>query len=57
MANGTVLVRDVRPGTASGVLPLRKLAVLDGEVLFSANDGVSGVEPWKSDGTTSETVL
>ncbi len=57
-AAGTVLVRDVRPGSADG-LPWygrRPMAVQNGRVLFAADDGISGSEPWLSDGTTAGTV-
>ena len=57
---GTRLVRDVCPGECSGVasqnavIPL-SLAALEGEVFFPANDGVTGFELWKTDGTPEGT--
>ena len=54
-ANGTVLVKDIRPG-ANTSWPSDLTAV--GSVLyFTANDGVNGSELWRSDGTTGGTVL
>ncbi len=54
-AAGTVLVRDIRPGS-SGSLPLFLTAV-GNTLFFNANDGVNGEELWKSDGTATGTVL
>lgn len=64
---GTSLVKDIATGThrdwegqtrpddsmpyPSSMLPF------DGGILFAANDGVTGNELWKSDGTTAGTVL
>lgn len=46
------LVRDVRPiGNGVG----RGIAVLGTDAIFAGDDGVSGVEPWRSDGTTAGT--
>jgi ELWxxDGT repeat protein len=54
------LVKDVRPGTADGILPWRqdldtapprKIAALGDRVVFLADDGTTGEEPWISDGT------
>ncbi|MFZ1617363.1 MAG: ELWxxDGT repeat protein [Flavobacteriales bacterium] len=56
---GTYLVKDIAPGTGSGVseyLELVSLAV--GDVLyFRADDGVTGSELWRTDGTEAGTVL
>jgi ELWxxDGT repeat protein len=52
---GTVLVKDIRPGS-SGAEPAGLLWVPGlRAVLFSADDGVSGREPWISDGTAAGT--
>src|SRR5262249_26341012 len=59
-AAGTVMVKDIRPGSAYG-FPLssspRDLTAVGDELFFSANDGISGRELWKSDGTAAGTVL
>jgi len=53
--NGTVLIKDIRPGTFSGVEPSGGMVNLNGVILFSATDG-SGTELWRSDGTAAGTV-
>ena len=50
-----MLVKDIFPGLGSGN-PFR-FAVLNGELQFTATDGASGFELWKTDGTTAGTVL
>lgn len=58
---GTVLVKDIRPGFEPNGYPLSSypydLTVAAGQLFFVANDGVHGVELWKTDGTESGTVL
>jgi titin len=54
-ADGTWLVRDVRPGADSG-MPVA-ISPLAAGVGFAADDGIHGVEPWYSDGTEAGTVL
>ena len=64
-AAGTVLVKDIRPGTTTdyygntvgyGSNP-SNLTVVNGHLFFSANDGVNGGELWETDGTSAGTVL
>ncbi|MGI8984691.1 MAG: ELWxxDGT repeat protein, partial [Acidimicrobiales bacterium] len=56
---GTVLVKDIRPGTTSS--SPANLTAVGSTLYFSAIDGTTapgvGTELWKSDGTTAGTVL
>ncbi|MGJ7917405.1 SwmB domain-containing protein [Massilia sp. LXY-6] len=53
----TTMVKDIWPGSSSGYLSFNEGILLDsGKLLFSGNDGVSGNEPWISDGTEAGTV-
>jgi ELWxxDGT repeat protein len=59
---GTVLVKDIRPGTSSAFYeffpPVNpSLTNVNGTLFFVAYDGTNGYELWKSDGTSSGTVL
>src|SRR5439155_1057721 len=51
---GTVLVKDILPQGqfTDGSFP-QSLTDVNGTLFFSANDGVSGGELWKSDGTAA----
>jgi ELWxxDGT repeat protein len=51
---GTQLLADIRPGPDSSS-PLQ-FRIARGKLLFTANDGSSGIEPWVSDGTAAGTV-
>jgi ELWxxDGT repeat protein len=53
-AQEPILVEDIRPGAVSSV-PLG-LTHVGGTLFFSANDGTTGQELWKSDGTEAGTV-
>jgi ELWxxDGT repeat protein len=55
---GTVLVKDINPGSASGVVASyagNAMAALGSHVFFPATDG-TGTTLWKSDGTAAGTV-
>jgi ELWxxDGT repeat protein len=54
-AAGTVLVKDIRPGSASGYPT--SLTNVNGTLFFAADDGIHGQELWKSNGTAAGTVL
>jgi ELWxxDGT repeat protein len=54
-AAGTVLVKDINPGSASS--GARYLTNLNGTLFFTATNGVTGLELWKSNGTAAGTVL
>lgn len=53
--DGTVLVRDINPGTASSTP--EGLVAAGGVLFFIADDTLTGKELWKTDGTTAGTVL
>lgn len=55
---GTVLVRDINPGSASGLSSSRSTAItLGGRLFLAADNGVTGVELWSSDGSAAGTQL
>ena len=56
---GTVLVKDINPGSKSAFSHLLtdSFVAVGDTLFFSANDGVHGVEIWKSDGTETGTVM
>jgi len=64
-SEGTVLVKDIRPGTwyddYSGERPESSsplgLTVVGSTLFFAADDGLTGRELWKSDGSAEGTVL
>lgn len=53
---GTVLVKDITPGTASTTFVANSFTVVDNRVFFLANDG-SGVKLWVTDGTEAGTAV
>ena len=56
-AAGTVLVKDIRPGGINDSGQPTEFRMVNGVVLFRANDGVYGNELWRTDGTEAGTVL
>jgi ELWxxDGT repeat protein len=61
-SSGTVLVKDIRPGSAGsfpgpGQAGRPWLTNVSGTLFFVANDGTNGYELWKSDGTSTGTVM
>ncbi len=58
-AAGTFRLGDVLPGAAGSMSPTSGFGVAGSgtTVVFGADDGVRGVEPWISDGTTNGTTL
>jgi len=59
-ADGTVMLKDIRPSLDSGVPFFRLAGFLPfgpSGVVFFAEDGVHGCEPWRSDGTEAGTVM
>jgi RNA polymerase sigma factor (sigma-70 family) len=58
-AAGTVMVKDINPGRAGGFPDpwMGNLTNVNGTLFFAAEDGVHGLELWKSDGTEEGTVM
>jgi len=54
---GASLVADVEPNTISASLETLFLADLNGKLIFLADNGVNGMEPWVSDGTEAGTEM
>ena len=54
--DGTILLRDINPGTANG-LPGLFTPFGNGQVLFVATDSTNGQELWTTDGTPEGTIL
>ena len=54
----TTLLDTFNPGNAGGVLgpTVSNFVTVNGRLFFSANDGISGMELWTSDGTPAGTV-
>src|SRR5439155_8769669 len=55
-AAGAVLIKDINPTAGFGSIPA-SLTNVNGTLFFDADDGTSGPELWKSDGTADGTVL
>ncbi len=56
-ADGTVLVKDIRPSALDGTASLTDLTAVGNQLFFTIDDGVHGRELWKSDGTGAGTTL
>ncbi len=56
-AAGTVLVKDINPGSGSSSSYSSGLTNVNDILYFVAGDGIHGQELWRSDGTTAGTVL
>jgi ELWxxDGT repeat protein len=59
-AAGTILVKDINPGTGTGYqssITNPAPISFNGLTYFMANDGVHGVELWRTDGTPDGTVM
>ncbi len=56
-AQSVMLVKDIWPDMGSGVVPFKPPAELNGTLFFKGNDGTTGNELWKSDGTAAGTVI
>jgi ELWxxDGT repeat protein len=57
-AAGTFMLRDINPGPASSVYGgATPFTEVNGVMYFAADDGQNGVELWRTDGTTSGTLL
>lgn len=56
---GGILVKDINPGPGDGVASpaANSAVVLNDELFFSADDGVHGIELWKTDGSESGTTM
>ena len=54
-ANGTVQVKDIRPGSDDSFPD--NLTNVNGTLFFTANNGINGIELWKSDGTEAGTLM
>lgn len=57
---GTVIIKDINPGNQSSMEShndKQSFTVINNILYFSANDGVHGLELWRSDGTESGTYM
>ncbi len=54
---GTYMVKDIKPGSVSGISSGSQFGNINGKIVFGASDGTTGIELWASDGTTTGTSL
>ena len=58
---GTFMLKDANPGAADGLRyswgECTEFAILNGKLIYAANDGVHGMELWHSDGTSGGTEM
>jgi ELWxxDGT repeat protein len=58
---GTRLLKEINPteywGSAANSYPHKFTPIGEGKVVFAADDGVHGTEPWITDGTAAGTVM
>jgi ELWxxDGT repeat protein len=55
--SGTTIVKDINPGTSNGIDSSRSSYLYTSNALFfPANNGINGLELWKSDGTSNGTI-
>ena len=55
--SGTVMIKDIYPGTAGSIPGSFSIKALASNILFYADNGTSGYEPWISDGTEGGTQM
>lgn len=58
--NGTIMIKDIYPGSASGVMITgggSTFSIYNNKMYFRANDGINGNELWMSDGTSDGTLM
>jgi ELWxxDGT repeat protein len=51
------LIKDINPGSASGIQPGSSMCVNNSRIYFAATDQADNIEPWSSDGTAAGTSI